>query len=633
MGVLSSISNYFISNPWIIIVLLLLYCFIYALSVLFSGPKPGRNPFSVAHVRPPKPLVTDHKLRKKVLKQKFKSQTIPENIDTIVIGSGIGGLSTAVLLGRAGYKVLVLEQHDRAGGCCHTFKDKGFEFDTGIHYVGKMMEGDKTRVLIDQITEGQVVWEPMDQEFDAVAIGSPEKAKWYTMASGSKEIFASHLEKQFPTEKEAIAKFMQLLKDSDAAYLGVMIPKMIPRWLAQIVIKTGIYDLVMRKYLTLCRKSVKNVLDELTDNAEFKAVLAYIFGDLGVVPSGLSMVNYASLINHYIPGAFYPYGGPGEIAFQIIPIIERYGGRVITDAPVTDILINDKGRAHGVRVSKNGTSVDLFAKKIISDAGVINTFKHLLPKEVAVKAPLYKYIQEVGPSISYVSVFIGMNGSSQELGLKKSNTWAFLNIDYEKDMEEFKSKSLEEAVETECPLMFISSSSAKDSSFEERYPGKSVMLIITLMPWEWTQKWEECRVKHRGDEYENLKMKFGQQLWRQVEQLYPSVEGKLDYIDVGTPVSNKHYLGQPEGEMYGLEHNIRRYEPDISMHLRAHSGIPGLYLTGQDLISAGFSGALHAGLVAASAILHRNLLNDIGEVTKETRKLMKAKVDNGKKSN
>ena len=60
------------------------------------------------------------------------------------------------------------------------------------------------------------------------------------------------------------------------------------------------------------------------------------------------MVNYATLINHYIPGAFYPYGGPGEIAFQIIPIIERYGGRVITDAPVTDILINSNGRAQGM---------------------------------------------------------------------------------------------------------------------------------------------------------------------------------------------------------------------------------------------------------------------------------------------
>lgn len=61
----------------------------------------------------------------------FLASKVPENLDAVVIGSGIGGLGVAVLLAKVGKKVLVLEQHDRAGGCCHTFSEKGYEFDVG----------------------------------------------------------------------------------------------------------------------------------------------------------------------------------------------------------------------------------------------------------------------------------------------------------------------------------------------------------------------------------------------------------------------------------------------------------------------------------------------------------------------
>jgi len=59
---------------------------------------------------------------------------------------------------------------------------------SGIHYVGKMMEGDMTRVLIDQVTEGQVVWEPMDQIFDKVRITI--NILWYQMM-GTKNVIIS----------------------------------------------------------------------------------------------------------------------------------------------------------------------------------------------------------------------------------------------------------------------------------------------------------------------------------------------------------------------------------------------------------------------------------------------------------
>ena len=71
-----------------------------------------------------------------ILTDRYSKKEVPENLDAIVIGSGIGGLSTAALLAKAHKKVLVLEQHYRAGGCTHTFDELGGLFDSGIHYVG-----------------------------------------------------------------------------------------------------------------------------------------------------------------------------------------------------------------------------------------------------------------------------------------------------------------------------------------------------------------------------------------------------------------------------------------------------------------------------------------------------------------
>uniref|UniRef100_A0A3Q2CY13 All-trans-retinol 13,14-reductase n=1 Tax=Cyprinodon variegatus TaxID=28743 RepID=A0A3Q2CY13_CYPVA len=99
------------------------------LKYVFGGSEP--NPFGKDCREPLKEKVYDKKEKNKVLKQGFLAGKVPDNLDAVIIGSGVGGLGLAVLLAKVGKKVLVLEQHDRAGGCCHTFTEKGFEFDVG----------------------------------------------------------------------------------------------------------------------------------------------------------------------------------------------------------------------------------------------------------------------------------------------------------------------------------------------------------------------------------------------------------------------------------------------------------------------------------------------------------------------
>jgi all-trans-retinol 13,14-reductase len=88
----------------------------------------------------------------------YMQARLAETWDAIVIGSGIGGLTAAVLLGaHAGKRVLVLERHYEAGGFTHTFRRPGYEWDVGLHYIGQMQDERSTvRRAFDHITGGRV---------------------------------------------------------------------------------------------------------------------------------------------------------------------------------------------------------------------------------------------------------------------------------------------------------------------------------------------------------------------------------------------------------------------------------------------------------------------------------------------
>ena len=70
-------------------------------------------------------------------------------------------MTAAALLSKAGMKVLVLEKHYKCGGACHTFKDEGYTFDVGIHYVGNLIRPTLTRTLVEEISDGQIQWAPL----------------------------------------------------------------------------------------------------------------------------------------------------------------------------------------------------------------------------------------------------------------------------------------------------------------------------------------------------------------------------------------------------------------------------------------------------------------------------------------
>ncbi|TWW82208.1 inactive all-trans-retinol 13,14-reductase [Takifugu flavidus] len=565
-----------------------------------------RSPFSLESLRPPGPREFDQKKRDKVLKQSFSLDKVPQNLDVIVIGSGIGGLTAAATLAKAGKRVLLLEQHDQAGGCCHTFIEKGFEFDVGLHYIGQLHENSLLRIAFDQISEGQLEFQKLRQHFDTIQIGLGEELREYTVLSGKTEM-KQHLLKQFPEDTEAIETFFQIMKTSakKTHYLATL--KLIPQWVSLFLLKSGIANFFSPVF-RLSGTCATDLMNSLTTNKDLQVMFSYLF--YGVPPKDSSILINALLVHHYKRGAYYPKGGASEIPFHIIRTIQKYGGNCLVRAPVSQILVNEQGTAYGVKVRKGTEEVAVHAPVVVSNCGIFTTFQTLLPPEIKDRPDVQERLNMMKHARGSFLIFSGFDGTEEELGLTSTNFWMFKNNDMDKSMEHFFSLSKEEAPDN-IPMMFITIPSSKDPEAKIRHPGKSCMTILTMVKYEWFEEWKDTTVRKRGDEYYNYKMRFAKNLFDWACTVFPKIKDKLVFQEVATPLSNAHYLGAQRGAMYSAEHNLDRFHAEAVARNRCNTPIKNLYMSGQDVFSCGIAGALHGGLLCASAVLNHIVYIDL----------------------
>ena len=136
-----------------------------------------------------------------------RNPQIQETYDTIIIGSGMGGLATAAILSKEGQKVLVLERHYAAGGFTHIFKRKGYEWDVGIHYIGEVQrENSVLKKLFDYVTDGELKWADMGEVYDRIVIGDQH----FDLVKGV-DNFKNQMISYFPDEEQAINKYVDLV--------------------------------------------------------------------------------------------------------------------------------------------------------------------------------------------------------------------------------------------------------------------------------------------------------------------------------------------------------------------------------------------------------------------------------------
>lgn len=514
--------------------------------------------------------------------------------DAIVIGSGIGGLTAAALLARhAGQRVLVLERHYTAGGFTHAFHRPGYQWDVGVHYIGQVQNpASPVRAAFDHLTEGRLAWNAMPDVYDQVRIGD----RVYEFRSGL-DRFRDGLLASFPAEAVAIDRYLAAVLSCAKASNLYFAEKAIPRMAARLA---GAW--MRAPFLRWANSTTQEVLAGITTNRELTGVLTAQWGDYGLPPAQSSFAIHATVAAHYFDGASYPVGGGSQIAASIAPLIEQTGGKIVVSAEVDKIVLDRNGRASGVRMADGR---EFRAPVIVSDAGALNTFGRLLPLDTPGCAVIASDVRAIGNSMSYLSLYAGLNKSAADLGLSGTNIWAYPAPDHDANVARYYADPA-----APFPVLFISFPSAKDPDFAARHPGRSTIEVITLAPYQWFSRWENTRWKHRGAAYEEFKQSFAERLRAGLERHVPAVCGNLEHAEISTPLTTRHFANYQAGEAYGLSATPARFR---LRSLCAQTPVRNLFLTGQDVTSLGVTGALFGGVVAASAILRRNL---IGAVTR-----------------
>jgi phytoene dehydrogenase-like protein len=319
---------------------------------------------------------------------RFHAESKRSEYDAIVIGGGVGGLTAGALLARAGRSVLLVERHDRVGGYAHSFRRGPYVFDSAVHMVGgcepvPFAGGGMIHELLSELgVRDRCQFERIDPCYAAVYPGLT------VTAPGDLEEFERLYAEEFPAERKGLREFLQECLDirqetQRAAELG------------------GPYEVMRRPerfpaLLRYRRATLGEALDAGIESPRLKAALATLWPYLGLPPSRVSFLYFATMLMSYLADrAYYCRGSFQRFADALALALDRNGGEVLLRSSVRRIRVED-GRVRGV-VLENGQRID--APVVISNADATQTVLELVG-EAAFPRRFVTSLRRMKPSLS-----------------------------------------------------------------------------------------------------------------------------------------------------------------------------------------------------------------------------------------
>lgn len=497
--------------------------------------------------------------------------------DVVIIGSGLGGLVSANILAKEGYSVCVLEKNNQFGGNLQTFVRDKTIFDTGIHYIGGLSEGQNLYKYFKYLgIMDDLKLQKMDEDgFDLISF--EEENEVFPHAQGY-DNFVKQLLPFFPNEKEAIEKYcekVQTICDSFPLYNL--------EW-------NGKYD---SEILAL---NAKQCIDEVTDNEKLRAVLAgsnFLYA--GIADKSPFYVHALS-VNSYIQSAYRCINGGSQITKQLIKQLKKHGGEVFKYKEVTrfDVVDNEVNLA----IMKDGTQVS--GKIFISNIEPKTTLR--MVGEDKFRKSFFNRIDSLEGVISAFSLYV----------VFKPKTFKYLNHNFY----HFKNSSIVwnafEYDETTWPKAYMASmnASGKEGGWADGITFITYMNFDDLKTWENTFN-TTAEKNDRGETYEAFKARKAERFLHEIEIKFPGIRECIQSVHASTPLSYRDYIGGYKGNMYGY---VKDSNNPMKSFIAPKTKLDNLYLTGQSINMHGVLGVTIGAVVTCSEIVGKEyLVNKINQ--------------------
>ncbi len=484
--------------------------------------------------------------------------------DVHIIGGGIGGLFTAALLAKEGYRVTVLERSVHVGGGLQSFTRNGVTFDAGMHVVGGLQPGGSLdRICRHLGIRDQIKVRPVDADcMDEVFCFKDGRS--YRIPSG-REAFTHYFQRQFPEERENIRRYTdRLFSLADQVDFFFLRPGSESRASSDPVFY----------------QSSASLIADHVKNPKLRSLLAYLSplcgGEAGYTPAYIfSLINYLYISGHY------RFEGPAEqLAEALVRKIVEYGGEVLTNADVTDLRM-EGGRVQSL-VTADGRvfDTDIVVSSIHPQAAL-----KIVKDQLFTKAARTRLSAAPNNYSAYCVYVVLKEGTFPYLNHpcycwdRYDNVWDFGKY-----------------VEEDWPQNFVYLTPCE----RNQGPYARALQAIVFSPFSMCERWADTTVGKRGSEYEDWKKRHTEMILNKLEMYRPGFRSCVKAVYDATPLTVRDYFNEPDGALYGMRKDCRDpYAGYMPIRTKAEN----LFMTGQNVYLHGCCGVPLTAVMTAETVM------------------------------